>query len=166
MSLIIPEASRPTMKDYGISKKKEGLIEWQWVRDEMLKSRNYWICTTRADGRPHAAPVWGVAMDDIVYFGTGKSSVKAQNIARNPEIVLHLESGDNCVIVEGRVEVTTDMAIAEKLSPLYGAKYKPFAPSAQELVDGGLFYVQPSLVMAWKESDFPNTATKWVFKKG
>ncbi|MEI6136703.1 MAG: pyridoxamine 5'-phosphate oxidase family protein [Chloroflexota bacterium] len=25
---------------------------------------NYWIATTRPDGRPHAAPVWGVWLDD------------------------------------------------------------------------------------------------------
>jgi hypothetical protein len=165
MSLVIPAATRPTMKDYGISTKPEGLIAWDWVRDELVKSRNYWICTTRPDGRPHAAPVWGVAYEDLVYFGTGKSSRKARNFLERPDVVLHLESGDSCVIVEGKVEVVTDMELMRKLSPLYGAKYAPFKPSAEELAEGGLYTVKPQVVMAWKEMDFPNTATKWEFGK-
>jgi general stress protein 26 len=165
MTLVIPEATRPKMKDYGISTKPDGLIKWQWVSDELVKSRNYWICTTSPDNRPHAAPVWGVAYEDLVYFGTGKSSRKARNFLERPDVVLHLESGENCVIVEGRVEIVTDMALIQTLAPLYGAKYAPFKPTAKELAEGGLYTVQPKVVMAWTESDFPNTATKWVFKK-
>lgn len=165
MSLIIPEATRPAMKNYGISEDSEGLMNWEWVREQMTASRNYWICTTRSDMRPHAAPVWGVVYEDMIYFGTGKSSVKGRNIAERPEIVAHLESGNDCVVIEGHAEIVTDMKLAEALSPLYGAKYDPFKPSAEELLSGGLYQVTPHLVMAWKEMDFPKTATRWVFKK-
>ncbi len=30
---------------------------------------NYWICTTRPDGRPHSIPVWGFWLDGGLYFG-------------------------------------------------------------------------------------------------
>ena len=33
---------------------------WSAVRDKLAASRNYWVSTTRADGSPHAAPIWGV----------------------------------------------------------------------------------------------------------
>ncbi|MCZ2096160.1 MAG: hypothetical protein LC121_07825 [Anaerolineae bacterium] len=52
---------RPAMTSgYGISTKPQGMLDWSWVDDQMTKSRSYWVCSTRPDGRPHAAPVWGV----------------------------------------------------------------------------------------------------------
>ena len=37
---------------------------------------SYWIATTRPDGRPHAAPVWGVWLDDALWFGTMGQKVR------------------------------------------------------------------------------------------
>lgn len=59
MQLTIPEPTRPTMKNYGIHETEEGLLDWSWVSEQLTQSQNYWIATTRPDGRPHAAPVWG-----------------------------------------------------------------------------------------------------------
>jgi hypothetical protein len=164
MSLIIPEASRPVMKNYGISDKFEGLIEWEWVREQMTNNRNYWVCSSRPDGRPHAAPVWGGVVDDIIYFGSASSSVKSRNIAERPDVVVHLDNGDDVVIIEGRAELIQDMAIAQQLSLIYAARY-PYKPSAEDLISGGLYGVYPELVIAWKETDFRKTATRWEFGK-
>ena len=30
----------------------------------------YWLATTRPDGRPHAMPVWGVLLGEVLWFGT------------------------------------------------------------------------------------------------
>ena len=55
-----PEAGRPIMPAlYGMGKAKNGTMKWANVCRQLEASRNYWICTTRADGRPHAMPVWG-----------------------------------------------------------------------------------------------------------
>ncbi|RMF82876.1 MAG: pyridoxamine 5'-phosphate oxidase [Chloroflexi bacterium] len=167
MQLKIPKPQRPIMGNYGIAATDEGLMAWTWVRDEMTKSRNYWICTTRPDGRPHAAPVWGVVVDDVIYFGSAKSAVKARNLSHNPQVVVHLESGDDCVIVEGEVFSVDDMSLLERIAADYGKKYVSFTPSAGDLhSETGVTYgVAPQIVMAWKESDFPNTATRWVFER-
>ena len=166
MQLTIPKAQRPTMKDYGIATDEDGLIEWTWVSEEMKKSRNYWVCSSLADGRPHSAPVWGIALDDVIYFGSGKTSVKAHNLTRNPQVVVHLESGDDCVIIEGIVFMPDDRSLLEKIAVDYGKKYAPYTPTADELQSetGVLYGVKPEIVMAWKESDFPKTATRWVFQ--
>jgi len=91
-----PEAGRPIMPSlYGMGKAKKGTMKWADVCRQLEASRNYWICTTRADGRPHAMPVWGFWFDDAVVFGTGRETMKARNIARSPSVVVHLESGDD-----------------------------------------------------------------------
>ena len=166
MQLTIPKPQRPAMKDYGIEQDHAGMLDWAWVSAEITKSRNYWIATTRPDGRPHVAPVWGVALDDVVYFGSGKGSVKARNLAQNPQVVLHLESGDDCVIIEGTVFKLDDRKLLERMAEDYGKKYVSYQPTADELQsDTGVAYgVKPKVVLAWKESDFPKTATRWVFR--
>jgi hypothetical protein len=56
-----PEAGRPVMPAlYGIGKAKKGTMKWAEVCCQLEASRNYWICTTRSDGLPHAMPVWGI----------------------------------------------------------------------------------------------------------
>ncbi|MBA3337513.1 MAG: PPOX class F420-dependent oxidoreductase, partial [Chloroflexia bacterium] len=46
------------------------------------------LATVRADGRPHVAPVWFDLDGDDVLFTTGKSTVKGENIQRDPRVSL------------------------------------------------------------------------------
>jgi len=62
------------------------------VRGRPARSRNYWICTSRPDGRPHSMPVWGFWTDGALYFGTERSSRKGKNLAHNYAVSVHLES--------------------------------------------------------------------------
>src|SRR5689334_9624023 len=114
-----PKRSRPKMKDYGISKKPKGLMEWQQIDAQMNKARNYWIGSTSPDGTPHAAPVWGVWLEGKLYFSSSRSSRKAKNLLANPKVVVHLESGDDVVIFEGVVEEMNDSALSARISPPY-----------------------------------------------
>lgn len=160
----IPAAVRPTMKHYGVAKGRKGLLDWSFVDERMSRSRNYWISTTRADGRPHAAPVWGVWVDGVLYFSTGGKSVKGRNLALRPEVSVHLESGDEVVIIEGRIEPISSGAELDKASQQYKAKYPPFELKADNPPTAAIYRVMPREVFAWTEKDFPNTATRWVFE--
>ena len=159
------KASRPDMpKGYGLLDADDGsgLIPWAWVDEQAHKSRNYWIGTTRPDGRPHAMPVWGVWMNRMLYFGTDRLSRKARNIVANPEIVVHLESGDEAVVIEGVAEEVTDSSTLKLIDDASEAKYN-FRPDANNV--GNLTYVlRPRVVFAWKETDFPGGATRWRFR--
>jgi nitroimidazol reductase NimA-like FMN-containing flavoprotein (pyridoxamine 5'-phosphate oxidase superfamily) len=98
-------ASRPRFSPrYGIAESDEGLLTWEWALERLTASRNYWISTTRADGRPHAMPVWGLWLEGAVWFSTHPESQKGRNLAGRPEVVAHLESGDDVAIVEGVAE--------------------------------------------------------------
>ncbi len=157
--------SRPYAPDYGFDDKgDEGMLTWAWISEQMEKSRNYWICSTRPDGNPHAAPVWGVWMYDRVYFGTGTTSRKAKNFAHNPHVVLHLESGDDTVIFEGVIERVDSADVLKPILEAYKDKYPPYDPTttdASEAQGAAYYTVNPTRVLAWLESDYPNTATRW-----
>ena len=142
---------------YGIASGDEGTVPWSWVEKQCTNSRNYWICTTRADGRPHAIPVWGLWLDDAVVFSTDPESWKARNFRARPDVVVHLESGDEVVIVEGRVEAF-DRARLDAFLDAYEAKYN-FRPSADQTE--GIYTVRPARVLAWREQDFPTSATRF-----
>jgi pyridoxine/pyridoxamine 5'-phosphate oxidase len=158
-----PAAARPHMPNYGISTQPEGMLTWGSVEEQLTKARNYWICSTRTDGRPHASPVWGVWMDGAVYFGCDRQSRKARNFAENSAVVVHLESGDEAVIIEGQVEEVKDRGILRRMAELYGAKYPPYKPDPDAELLGLYYVVKPRVAFAWQERDFLKTATRWVF---
>jgi nitroimidazol reductase NimA-like FMN-containing flavoprotein (pyridoxamine 5'-phosphate oxidase superfamily) len=159
--------SRPSISpSYGIAKDRDGMLPWSHVSSRLARSRNYWICTTRPDGRPHAMPVWGVWVNETLYFGTARDSVKARNMAANPALTVHLESGDDCVILEGTAKEMTDGdgGLFDAIADAYADKYDGYRP---ELATGeGTFALRPRVAFAWLEKDYPRTATRWRFRDG
>lgn len=157
------EPERPAFDEaYGISSSGGGLLPWSFVTGRMEGSRNYWVCTTRADGRPHAMPVWGVWVDDTLFFSTSGQSVKARNLARDSRVVVHLESGDEAVIMEG---VADDAELADgrhtRVVEAYASKYD-MTPADLPGPDGW-YTLAPTKAFAWLERDYPATATRFRF---
>jgi general stress protein 26 len=134
-------------------------LQWAWVAGRLKRSHSYWICTTRADGRPHAMPVWGIYVDNAVVFSTDPSSLKARNIKRSPLITVHLESGDEVVILEGKVE---KIKLRKSIDDAYNAKYKMRLSTFPEPV--AVYELKPKVVMAWREKDFVTSSTRWQFE--
>ena len=158
-----PRSSRPRMPaSYGVDPTADqGTLPWSYVRDWMTNSRNYWVATTRPDGRPHVVPVWGVWHDEAFYFSTDPNSRKGRNLAANPELVVHLESGDEVVVFEGTAEEVTDPAVFARFANAYQAKYQ-VRPEAGDAVQG-FYRLRPKVVFAWREEDFTSSATRWTF---
>jgi hypothetical protein len=105
------------------SQHKNKFLPWRHAEERLVNSRSYWICTTPPDGRPHSIPVWGMWIEGALYFGTARQARKARNIAHNPAVSVHLESGDDVVILEGKaVEAdVSDKKLRAKLTPNAGA---------------------------------------------
>ena len=154
---------RPNMPNYGVMPDEvSAMLTWDWVDQRMYEARNYWVCSVCGDGRPHSVPVWGAWLDGSLYFGTDKNSVKARNIARDDRVVVHLESGDETVIFEGRlVEAQVSEEQLKTISDRYVEKYElePQLEASGDLI----LRLVPSRVMAWLERDYPATATYWLF---
>jgi hypothetical protein len=79
--------------------------------------------------------------------------------------VVHLESGDQVVILEGTVQESTDKAVLTPMIDVYAAKYPPFRPDPDVEPKPYFFTLRPDRVFAWVEADFPKTATRWDFDK-
>ena len=160
MAEPIPTAPRMPA-GYGVPTDASGadLIPWCWAVERLRAARNYWVCTTRPDGRPHAAPVWGLWLEDAFWFSTNLRSQKGRNMARQPWIVVHLESGDETVILEGQVEEARDRDARVRFADAYEPKYD-FRPDPD---DEGVYVLRPRVAHTWRESDFPRSATRWVF---
>lgn len=153
--MATPTASRPSVPGYGVPTTLKGVLEWSHAVERLVSARNYWVCTTDADDRPHAVPVWGVWVDDTLCCGGGEVRW-TRNLAANPNIAVHLESGDDVVIIEGQAELITDAA-----HPLVTAMRE--ANQAKYGMDGGtpFWSVRPRVAYAW--SKFPDNVTRWQF---
>jgi pyridoxine/pyridoxamine 5'-phosphate oxidase len=150
-----PRASRPRFPGYGIHEEADGMLPWSWAVERLAAARNYWVGSTNADGSPHAAPVWALWWEDAVVFSTGADSRKGRNIARDPRVVVHLESGDEVVILEGGIErTTTDDAYADAYEAKYALRPEP---------GDGWLALAPSRALAWRERDYPQSATRFDF---
>lgn len=154
---------RPNMPHYGVhADQTEAMLHWDWVERQMQRARNYWLCSTRANGMPHAAPVWGVWVEGQFFTATARHSVKARNISRDKRAVLHLESGDETVIFEGALHaIKPRPPLQSAITQRYIEKYE-LDPSLDE-ADALQYRLEPRKVMAWLERDFPGTATYWLF---
>src|ERR1700694_3047473 len=145
---------------YGL-KPRAKYLPFRHAEDRLARSRNYWICTSRADCRPHSTPVWGFWIDGALYFVTSRAPRKARTLAQNPAVSVHLDSGDDVVILEGTVvEVSAnERATLKKLDAASRAKYKmPLTTIPGETV---LYRVRPCVVLAWTEKELPTNATRW-----
>jgi hypothetical protein len=167
-----PTPSRPHIPGYGVPKSRKGLLAWSHVSERMTQARNYWIGTTDADGAPHAVPVWGVWLDDTLYFSGGQTHW-SRNLAANPAAVVHLESGDDVVIIKGTVERVTDRAVVKRAGRAGAVKYEgakdtgddASADSEDDTGDTssgeGIFALRPRVAYAWSQG--LASATRWRF---
>ena len=145
--------------DYRIQRDESGMLPLSRLEEKLAASRNYWIVSVRPDGRPHVMPVWGLWLDQAVMFSTDPSSRKGRNLAARAEVAVHLESGDDVVILEGRAEVVTDPGLLERFRDAYETKYE-FRPDPGNPAHG-VYRVLPARAFSWVEKDFPGTATRW-----
>jgi PPOX class probable F420-dependent enzyme len=141
-------------------KNRKTFLPWSHAEERLVRSRNYWICTSRPDGRPHSSPVWGFWHDGAFYFGTHVDTRKARNIRHQPRVSVHLESGDDVVILEGVAEQVDPRPLATQLDAVCREKY---GMPMMVMPDSLMFRVRPHVVLAWTEKEFPQNSTRWEF---
>jgi len=159
-----PIASRPHIPGYGVPKDKKGMLDWSHVTERMATAQNYWISTVSPDEHPHATPVWGLWLDDKLYFGGGITTKRSRNLMENPAVCVHLESGSDVVILQGEAQPMTNpgQELIAQLIELSGEKYG-YKPKPEDYEAPGTYIFSPRVVLAWKQ--FPKDATRWRFAK-
>lgn len=164
-SKLRPRASRPGTAGYFMDENSgSGLLPWSHVVQCMSAARNYWVATSSPDGRPHAMPVWGIWQDDVFVFSTGPGTRKARNLEATGHVVVHLESGDDVVVIEGDAAEVRDDATLERFRVTYNPKYD--WDFTLDQLQRGVYAVRPRQAFAWRGSThevFSGTGTRWTF---
>jgi len=149
---------------------RDNTISWPEVAARLGAARSYWLCTTTPTGAPHAAPVWGVVLDDTLYLYTERRTVKAHNLAADPRLVVHLESAEDVLIVRGTAEdLGTPAQIPEVVAGL-SAKY-PSEKDRQYLPEGDpafdvVYAVRPQSARMWLLEDWEGSQRGWRLPPG
>jgi hypothetical protein len=162
-----PIVERPAMANYGVPAGVEGALAWAWAKERLVASRNYWVVTANAEGRPHAMPVWGLWLpEDVFWFGCDDAARKARNLRVNPQMVVAADSTVEVVSVEGRARPAVE-ADVERAIVLYAAKYGPELGDdvdvAAFLRSHGSFVMEPERAfgMIERPDEFAERATRW-----
>ena len=131
-----------------------GTLEWDEVAARFTAAANWWVATSSPDGGPHVVPVWGVALDGVLAFYGEPSSRRSRNLAADPRVVLHLESGSDVLIVHALAHDVGQARTHPRACALYAAKYtdptdRQWLPDADGMEDVNLWRVEPQKAMTW-----------------
>ena len=143
---------------------------WDQTSQVLEDAQLSWICTVRADGRPHLTPLVAVWLDETLYFSTGGDEQKAVNLRGNPHVLLltgcaRWDEGLD-VAAEGDAVQVTDEALLTRLARAWARKwdgqwqwqvrdgrFEPRGGGGPALV----FAVRPAKILAFAKGQFGQT---------
>ena len=162
--MTTPTVDRPHVPGYGIPETTDGTLPWSWATERLDRAIVYWLATTGADQAPHLIPIWGAWVNDRWYVEGGPTRWQ-RNLCENPQMAIHVEFGDEVVIVEGTAveHVAPKAPLSDAILAGY-AKYKSatgYQASADHWAEGGLWELRPVKAFAW--SSFPADMTRFRF---
>jgi nitroimidazol reductase NimA-like FMN-containing flavoprotein (pyridoxamine 5'-phosphate oxidase superfamily) len=142
---------------------------WDQTRQVLETADLFWICTVRADGRPHVTPLVAVWLDEAIHFSTGPTEQKAINLRGSPHVTL--TTGCNRwdrgldVVVEGDAVQVTDDDTLERLAAAWTAKWDgrwhyQVSNGSFHHEGGGValvFSVTPTKILAFGKGNFSHT---------
>lgn len=136
--------------------------DWQWVERQLLDAGTYWV-VARSVSHPRPRPVWGVWHQDALLLSIGSPATN-RDIAADPRVTVHLDSGTEVVILEGDASVVTS-EVLDGFTAAYNAKYD-WQYAADR--DGPPTRVQPSAVLSWRAAGAAGRegfaeAARWSF---
>ena len=143
--------------------------EWDATHRALETAELFWICTVRADGRPHLTPLVAVWLDGAIHFTTGTTEQKAVNLRGNPHVIL--TTGCNQwdrgldVVVEGDAVQVADEAVLQRLAQAWTTKWDgrwqyQARDGAFHHEGGGtalVFSVTPTKILAFSKGSFGQT---------
>ena len=168
---VSPRSERPNMADYGVPTDLKGALPWGWAAERLARCRNFWITTVDPRHRPHSMPVWGVWSESAqqFFFSCAPSSLKARNLAENPNVVVAVDDTVEVVSLEGVAAPLAVGSDADRFIASYVAKYEPDPMKAVAMTGfvaaNSMFCVTPHRAFAVieREEDFGPKATRWVW---
>lgn len=153
---------RPTPTPLRLYGQSSGLdpLPWASVDERLANAGTYWV-VPRSAGQPHPRPVWGIWRADALRLSIG-SRVLARALDADPVVTVHLDSGTDVVVLDGRV---TGSDVKTETIAAYDAKYD-WSYDVDQL--GPLTVVSPSTVLAWRSAGWAGRESfrcggRWTF---
>jgi nitroimidazol reductase NimA-like FMN-containing flavoprotein (pyridoxamine 5'-phosphate oxidase superfamily) len=156
------------MPGYGLLGPTEGtgLLSWEWALERLVASHDFWLATTRPDGRPHLMPVWGVWDGAALWFSSANASRKATNLRSAPRCSIATDNAYEPVLLEGDAFAVADRNELERALDLVNRKYD--TSYGAEMIDtahNAWFELRPMWAFALDEHDFTGSPTRWSFAR-
>lgn len=98
----------------------------EWIAFIAARPRPAVLATTRADGRPHAAPIWIDVEHGAIWFNTGADTVKGRNLARTGVATICVQDDRppfSFLMVEGTVDLIDDLDQVRAWATRLGGRY-------------------------------------------
>lgn len=155
------------MPGYGIEGPTDGtgLLPWAWAVERLSRSHDYWVTSVWPDGRPHTMPVWGVWLDDALWFSSSLGSRKARNLAADPRCTVATDHAQEPVVVEGHAVIVRDLAAIERFLEQSNAKYvTSYELDFLDPDQNATIRVTPARAIGLVEADFTGSPTRWTFR--
>jgi PPOX class probable F420-dependent enzyme len=159
------------MPGYGVPDGPEGMLSWSFAEERLEGSHDYWLATTRPDGRAHVMPVWGAWFGDCLWVSTDQRSRKGRNLRADPRCTVTTDNALEPVVVEGVAHMVTDRgevtAFADVLSRKYAREWAADVYTVDffdgTLGGGATYRVVPTTVFALDADRFTTSPTRWAF---
>jgi hypothetical protein len=157
-----------------------GDAELPWSRplehlqqDTATPDITWFLGTVRPDGRPHAAGIGGLWLDDALYFTSSPNARKAKDFTANPAATLSVRLPTIDLVFEGRVERVTDPATLETVAARFrdggwpadvagDALTAPFSAPSAGPPPWNVYRLAYDVVFGVATAE-PYGATKWSF---
>ena len=100
--------------------------ETQWRAFLSEGTRTGKLATTRADGRPHVAPVWFLLDGNDLVFNTGRDTAKGTSLLRDGRVALCVDDERPpfaFALVEGRAVISEDLSEVREWATRIASRY-------------------------------------------
>lgn len=140
---------------------------WSEARQRLEQAEVYWLTTVRPDGRPHVTPVVSVWDDGALYFSTGPSERKADNLAHNSQCIVttgcNAMAGGLDIVIEGAAGLVRDEGRLQRVADRFTSKYEaPFNFSAEQLAEALVYELVPTRAFGYGRGE-SFSATRYRF---
>ncbi len=152
------------MPDYGVGTPAWRPLPWSWAVERLMASHDYWVATNWPGRPPHVMPVWGVWVDEVLWFSSGLRSRKARNLAADGRCTVATDDAVDPVVLQGSAERITDLPAVQAFVDAVNAKYDTsygldfFDPAVN-----AAYRVRPAWAFGLVQDDFGGSPTRWTF---
>ena len=141
-------------------------LSWAECLDRFDAALFWWVATAEPGTGPHAVPVWGVVVDGAMYWYSEAASRRSRDLAIDPRVVVHLESGEEVLIARGTAALAGTAADLPEVSAAYRPKYPSpedaaWLPDQPDWAHVQIWRFVPMTALTWDLVSIVSSQRRW-----